>query len=57
MRWRIEKWLEKIHWGKAIAFAGLNVASAAFLCGALDNPWSIAIIAFFWGSIVGDLLR
>lgn len=57
MGWFKMEWLKKIHWRKAIAFAGLNAVSAALLCGALDNPWSIAIIAFFWGSIVGDLLR
>ena len=56
MEW-LKKVLRKIHWGKAIAFAALNGASAAFLCSQLDSPLSIAIVAFFWGSVVGDLLR
>ena len=56
MEW-LKKYLRKIHLGKAIAFTALGVAGAALLCGLLDSPFSIAIIAFYWGAMADDLLR
>lgn len=50
-------WLREIHWRKILFEIALNVLSALILTAVFDNPFSIAMLAFFWGVTVSEAIR